>query len=123
MKAWSAPYKKWLDALAWDRAVQQVVFAEYRQSLEEIWQRVTRFEREIETLAQTTAHAPTIAALQAIRGVKLITAVALAELDEFRFGNVDVKGVDGRLPCISGTSARMLFTIGPGLRILKVRTA
>ena len=41
VKAWSAPYKKWLDALKWDRPVQQVVFAEYRQSLEEIQQRVT----------------------------------------------------------------------------------
>jgi transposase len=77
VKAWSAPYKKWLDALTWDRPVQQVVFAEYRQSLEEIQQRVSRFEGEIETLAQTTAHAPTIAALQAMRGVKLITAATI----------------------------------------------
>jgi transposase len=61
----------------WERPVQQVVFAEYRQSLEEIEQRVTRFEREIETLAQTTAHSPTIAALQAMRGVKLITAATI----------------------------------------------
>ena len=70
VQAWSAPFKKWLDTLAWERPVQHVVFAEYRQSLEEIQQRVTRFEPEIETLAQTTAHAPTIAALQAMRGVK-----------------------------------------------------
>src|SRR5450631_1971030 len=89
VKAWSAPYKKWLDALRWERPVQQVVFAEYRQSLEEIQQRVTRFEREIETLAQTTAHAPTIAALQAMRGVKLITAATIvSELGDIsRFEN------------------------------------
>jgi transposase len=89
VKAWSAPYKKWLDALAWDRPVQQVVFAEYRQSLEEIQQRVTRFEREIQTLAPNTAHGPTIAALQAMRGVKLITAATIvSELgDMSRFEN------------------------------------
>jgi transposase len=89
VKAWSAPYKKWLDTLTWDRPVQQVVFAEYRQSLEEIQQRVSRFEDEIETLAQTTVHAPTIAALQAMRGVKLITAATIvSELGDIsRFEN------------------------------------
>jgi transposase len=83
VEVWSTPYRKWLDALAWDRPAQQGVFAEYRQSLEEIQQRVTRFEREIEMPAQTGRRASTIAALQAMRGVKLINAATIVcELGE-----------------------------------------
>ena len=88
VKAWSVPYRKWLDVLAWEQPVQRIVFAEYRQSLEEIQQRITRFEREIETLAQTSPHTPTIAALQAMRGAKLITAATivseLGDISRFR---------------------------------------
>jgi transposase len=62
---------------------------EYRQTLEEIQQRMTRYEREIETLAQTSPHAPTIGALQAMRGVKLITAATIvSELGDIGRGRV-----------------------------------
>jgi len=39
------------------------------QALEEVGQRLVRLEGEIETLITTSAHAATIAALQAMRGV------------------------------------------------------
>jgi hypothetical protein len=105
--------------------VLQVVFAEYRQSLEEIQQRVIRFEREIETLAPTTTHGPTIAALQAMRGVNLITAATIvSELGDIsRFQNP--RQFNGVRPAWfrPNTAAAGTFVAGaspkPGTRICK----
>jgi transposase len=77
VKAWSGPYRKWLGGLKWDRAAQQLVFTEYLHSLEEIEQLITRLEREIEVCTRASVHAPTVAALQAMRGIKLVTAATI----------------------------------------------
>jgi transposase len=88
IRAWTPRYSQWLNSLSWEQTAQRMVLAEYRQNLEEIQQRLTRYEREIETLAQTSPHAPTIGALQAMRGVKLITAATivseLGDIGRFR---------------------------------------
>lgn len=54
-----------------------MVFVECRHSLEEIDQRVTRFERQLAELAERSPHAATIAPLQAMRGIKLLTATTI----------------------------------------------
>jgi transposase len=77
IRAWSTRYRQWLDNLRFDRAAQQLVFTEYRHSLEELDQRIVRFEKELEPLAKGSPHAQTIAALQAMRGIKLITAATI----------------------------------------------
>lgn len=77
MRPASLRYRQWLGGLTWEHAAQQLMFSEYRQSLEEIEQRITRLEREIATAAQTSAHRTTIAALQAMRGIKLVTAATV----------------------------------------------
>lgn len=69
----SLRYQQWLRGLTWEHAAQQLVFSEYRQSFEEIEQRITRLEREIATAVQASPHSTTIAALQAMRGIKLST--------------------------------------------------
>ena len=85
VKTGTTRYQSWLQGLTWDQSAQQTVFAEYRQAIEEIAQRVTRYEREIDALTKTSAHAATIAALQAMRGVKLITAATIvAEIGDIR---------------------------------------
>ncbi|MHB8196635.1 MAG: IS110 family RNA-guided transposase [Vulcanimicrobiaceae bacterium] len=77
VRAWSVRHRQWLDSLRWQERAQEFVFSEYRHSLEEITQRITRLEKELTALAQSSPHAQTIAALQAMRGIKLITAVTV----------------------------------------------
>ncbi len=77
VRAWSIKYQRWLDTLRWGDRAQELVFTEYRHNLEEISRRVARLEHELEAVAQSSSHAQTIAALQALRGIKLITAVTV----------------------------------------------
>jgi transposase len=68
-----------------DQAAQQVVLEEYRQTLDESGRRVERLEREIESAVTTSAHAATVAALQAMRGIALVTAATIvAEVGDIR---------------------------------------
>ena len=77
VRAWSLKYQRWLDSLSWRERAQELVFSEYRHNLVEIGQRIERLESELATLARSSPHARTIAALQAMRGIKLITAVTV----------------------------------------------
>jgi len=69
--------RQWLDGLRWQDRAQELVFNEYRHTLEEIAQYIMRLEKELGARAQSSPHAQTIAALQAMRGIKLITAVTI----------------------------------------------
>src|SRR5579863_8934923 len=60
VRAWSARYRQWLNSLRFDDAAQQLVFTEYRHSLEELDCRIVRFEKELELLAERSPHAQTI---------------------------------------------------------------
>lgn len=51
---------------------------EYLLALDQVTERIKRLDCEIEELAKLSKLAPVIVALQAMRGVKLITAVAIA---------------------------------------------
>jgi transposase len=77
VRAWSVRHRQWLDSLRWQERAQELVFSEYRHNLEEIGQRIARLEKELTALAQNSPHAQTIAAVQAMRGIKLITAVSV----------------------------------------------
>ena len=82
---WTKPYLQWLARLQMGHAAQQVVLEEYRQDIEESMRRVVRFEREIEACVTTGDHAAVVAALQAMRGVKLVTAASIvAEVGDIR---------------------------------------
>lgn len=89
VRAWSVRYQRWLDTLRWQEHAQALVLSEYRQSLEELDQRIRRYENQIAVMATTSAHAALIAGLQAMRGVKLTTAATIvSELgDVSRFPN------------------------------------
>ena len=73
----SVRYRQWLDGLQFNDTAQGLVFVEYRHCLDEIDQRIMRFERQLTELAQRSPHAATIAALQAMRGIKLLTATTI----------------------------------------------
>jgi transposase len=77
VRTWTLKYEHWLDGLLWRHPAQELAFSEYRHNLEEVTQRIARLENELATLAGSSPHARTIAALQAMRGIKLITAVTL----------------------------------------------
>jgi transposase len=77
VRAWSVRHRQWLDGLRWQDRAQELVFNEYRHTLEEIAQYIMRLEKELGARAQSSPHAQTIAALQAMRGIKLITAVTI----------------------------------------------
>jgi len=86
---WTVKYFRWLDTLKFESSKLRVVFQEYYHQIKEIEQRIQRLEEEIKLQSTEGVHAPTIQALQALRGVALITATSIAaEIGSFkRFAN------------------------------------
>lgn len=89
VKKWTKKYREWLDTLKWENPAAQVAFQEYLHNLTEVEGRIARLEQAIHTEAVESKHAPVVQALQTMRGVKEVTAVALvAEIGKFsRFQN------------------------------------
>lgn len=82
---WTKKYRAWLDTLTFESSLSRLTFQEYYHQLQELEQRIQRFEEEIKSQANEGVHAPTIQALQSLRGVALITAVSLAaEIGSFK---------------------------------------
>jgi transposase len=82
---WTRKYRDWLDTLKFESSTLRVVFQEYYHQLKELEQRILRLEEEIKLQATEGAHAPTIQALQGLRGIALITATSLvAEIGSFK---------------------------------------
>jgi len=71
-------YEEWLDTVRFIHSSQQFAFEEYRQAIRETKQRLARYEKEIERQAETSSQAPLIKALQALRGIKVLTATTIA---------------------------------------------
>lgn len=85
VKAWGAKHRAWVQSVRLPQASQQVVLREYLRAIEQAEERVRRLEQELAQATTTSAHAAVIAALQALRGVGLVTAVTLvAELGDLR---------------------------------------
>ena len=86
---WTVPYRRWLADLSFPTTAQHVTLEEYRTTIDETERRIERVTEQLRQLAPTWRWAPVVAALQALRGVSFITAVALvAELgDVTRFGH------------------------------------
>jgi transposase len=85
---WTQPHEAWIRQQQFDHEAQRRTLAEYLCAVQEAGERVKRLEQDIAVLVQTWSMAPLVTALQALRGVKLITAFTLvAELGTFkRFG-------------------------------------
>ncbi|MCR2808074.1 IS110 family transposase [Paenibacillus soyae] len=75
---WTHAYEEWLDTLQFSEDSQRVVFQEYRETIRETKERMKRYEREIEVQEEESHQAPLIQALQALRGVAVLTATTLA---------------------------------------------
>lgn len=83
--AWKTPHLKWLRAQHFSEEAQERVLADYLHTLEEATARVERLSKDLADLCERWSQAPWVKALQALRGVKLITAVIIAaELGDLR---------------------------------------
>jgi transposase len=82
---WTVKYYRWLDTLKFDNSSSRLTFQEYYHGLKELEQRVKRLEDEIRAQAAEGVHAEKIQALQALRGVAVVTAASIvAEIGSFK---------------------------------------
>lgn len=80
---WSQAHVRWLSELKMPTPAQQVVFQEYINAINETTDRVQRFTQQVGTLVDSWRMGPVVNALQALRGVSLITAATIiAELGD-----------------------------------------
>lgn len=80
---WTKKHFTWIASLKFEHAALAVVRDDYLREVEAAAARITRLTKDIEAMAPQTAHWPMIQALQALRGVQLITAATLV----FEVGN------------------------------------
>ena len=76
--SWTTRHLEWIRRQQFDQPAQQRVLADYLKAVEDAGERVEHLTRHIEELVQTTALAPLVKALQAFRGIALVSAVTIA---------------------------------------------
>lgn len=74
---WTLKYRQWLNSLEFKQAAQGMVLKEYIHALEEAEAMVNRLEKEIAEQVKASLQYPVIEALQALRGVGLITSATV----------------------------------------------
>ncbi len=107
VKNWSHGYWKWIEALQLPTVAQGLVLREQLQAVRQAEELVGRLEAEIEQAIEKSPLAKTVSELQALKGVKLLTAATLvAELGEIsRFQSArELMGYSG-LVCSESSSA------------------
>ena len=87
--AWTLLHRRWLASLKFDQAVHHIVLEDCIAAIEAATARRDRLEAHIEAALPKWSLAPVVEALQALRGVGLVTAATLmAELGDItRFSN------------------------------------
>ncbi|TDF87332.1 IS110 family transposase, partial [Paenibacillus piri] len=100
-KKWGTKHRTWLNGLSFSSPALRIVFQEYLHQLDELDERMKRFESEIHRQAEASSKAPVIQALQCFRGIAELTAVTLViEIGSFvRFAKArDFMGYTGLVP-------------------------
>ena len=87
--AWSQPHFVWLRGQRFDNEAQRRVFEDGLRTIEETTARVARLTAAIRELVDTWSLGPLVKALQAFRGIELISATVIAaEVGDLRrFGS------------------------------------
>jgi transposase len=87
--AWTFRYRQWLSNVKFPTLAQQIALQEYIDTIGEAERRVERLTEQIRELLPEWKRAQVVAALQALRGVSMVTAVTLvAEIGDItRFSN------------------------------------
>jgi transposase len=88
-KSWTYRHRVWLSEQSFDHAAQQIAFKSYLNAHEQAESRRKELDEQIAELIPHWSLAPIVEALQALKGIGLIVAVALvAEIGDFmRFAN------------------------------------
>lgn len=110
-KAWSKAYVKWLTSLQFEALAARIAFTEYQLAVEAAAQRVERLEQALADCVTGWRFEPVVRALQALRGIALITAVGLvAEIGDFsRFSHPrKLMGFLGLVPSEHSSGDRVL---------------
>lgn len=82
---WSQAHMNWLADLRMEHPAQQITLQEYIDELKGSMQRVARLTEQIRILLPDWNKAPIVEALQALRGVRLVSAaIIVAEIGDFR---------------------------------------
>ncbi|WP_371171536.1 IS110 family transposase [Aliiroseovarius sp. 2305UL8-7] len=83
--AWKRSHRRWLANQSFPHPAQQVAFQTYLNAVEQAEARRDSIEEQIQMFVPDWSLAPVVEALQALRGVALITAVTLvAEIGDIR---------------------------------------
>jgi transposase len=75
---WTVKHRDWIRTQRFAHAAQQRVLEDYLKTVEDLAERVERLTRQMEALVQETALAPLVKALQAFRGISVVSAVTIA---------------------------------------------
>ncbi|MHC4752979.1 MAG: IS110 family RNA-guided transposase [Planctomycetota bacterium] len=82
-RKWTKAHYNWLSDLKMPHRVQQVAFQEYLDAVNECSQRILRINEQIHQVSTEWRWAPTVKALQALRGISLLAAViTVAEIGD-----------------------------------------
>lgn len=82
---WTQEHARWLEAVKCDHPTQQIVFQEYVDTVKALTQRVSAFDKHLESASRESVFWPVIEALMALRGVNLLTATTVvAEIGDLR---------------------------------------
>jgi len=83
--AWTGLHIEWIRDQKFDQTAQVHVLREYLRAVEEITDRVDRLDKDISDEGKASSLWPLIQALQALKGVRTLTATAIAvELGDLR---------------------------------------
>jgi len=75
---WTARHMEWIRRQKFEHEAQQRVLADYLKTVEDAGERVEHLTNDIKELVESSALAPLIKALQAFRGIALVSAVTIA---------------------------------------------
>jgi transposase len=75
---WTLKHRDWIRGQTFVYPAQQRVLEDYLKTVEDLAERVERLTAQVEELVEETALAPLVKALQAFRGVSVVSAVTIA---------------------------------------------
>lgn len=86
---WTRQHRRWLQSQKFEHPAQQLSFEEYCRAVEQGDSRIDRLTSAMELACEESPHRQTVRALQSLKGIRLVTAMALvAELGDLtRFHN------------------------------------
>jgi transposase len=78
MKTWTKKHLDWIRVQKFDHAAEQLTLADYVKTVEDVRERVERLTDALETSVQESVLAPLVSALQAFRGISMVSAATIA---------------------------------------------